>query len=165
MTTIALRADVPGCYPTTPGFDTTKQITTAVTTLAVFSNISVVENLRAILKHISYTAYNPSADTLVTFQLVSNPTVVGGSFVSILGSELILNLTATITGGKACSTLQTFITTSQGNSPQQASYTNIEAVLLGLELHKGDSFALVANTRTALSTANIAWSANWLEVD
>jgi hypothetical protein len=109
--------------------------------------------------------HEPSDDTLMTIQFIALPTVSGGTWNSITGSELEINTTASISGGKVALTVYSDVTQSHGNSPATASTANEDMSNLGLELYVGQAFAVVAQCETTSSTTHLAWSFNWLEKD
>ena len=156
--------DVPCSYPTTLGINE-KLVGDSTTLIAAFRNESSIPNLRAILQTMNLLPHEPSADTVMTIQFVALPTVTGGTWNSITGSELEINTTASISGGKVALTLYSDVTATHGNSPATASTASSDMSNLGLVLESGQAFAIVAQCETAGENAHLAWSFNWLEKD
>ena len=165
MSSIIMHPDTPCCYPTVLGINKVIGISNTPTLIAAFRNESSVPNIRAKLQHMEFLATNASASTPVTIQLVSNPIVTGGTWSSVVGSELEINQTGTVSNGKVALTSYISAAHSQGNQPS-SSPTDIEdAIDLGLSLFVGNIFAIVATTDIAATTCDLAWSVNWLELD
>jgi hypothetical protein len=166
MTSLTLFPDTPCTYPdtTTPAKKT--GISNTPTTLAVFRNLTTIANLRAVLQRFDFIPANPSDDTIVTIQMVSVNNVVGGSWVDVVGSELDVNLTASsLTVIRPALTLYAQATQAHGNRPATGSLVESSTSNLGLELSKGNYFAIMASTDTISATVDLLWSVNWLERD
>tara|TARA_B110000977_G_scaffold187167_1_gene253975 strand:- start:8235 stop:8675 length:441 start_codon:yes stop_codon:yes gene_type:complete len=140
-------------------------ISNTPTLIAVFRNESSIANVRAVLQHMEFLPVNASANTPVVIQLVSNPTVTGGTWSSVAGSELEINQTATVTNGKVALTGYDSAVHQQGNQPASTATAIEDATSLGLRLFVGGKFAIFATTDTAAATCDLAWSVNWLEID
>jgi hypothetical protein len=165
MSSITLYPDVPCSYPTTVGLNETL-VGDSSTLIAAFRNNSSIANLRAVLQTMHLLPHEPSADTLMTIQFIAQPTIIGGTWNSITGSELEINTTASsFISGKVALTVYSDVTRSHGNSPATASIANEDMSNLGLELYVGQAFAVVAQCETTSSTTHLAWSFNWLEKD
>lgn len=164
MSSITLYPDIPCSYPTTVGLNETL-VGDSSTLIAAFRNNSSIANLRAVLQTMHLLPHEPSADTLMTIQFIALPTLTGGTWNAITGSELEINTTASISGGKVALTVYSDVTRSHGNSPATASTANEDMSNLGLELYVGQAFAVVAQCETTSSTTHLAWSFNWLEKD
>jgi hypothetical protein len=164
MSSITLYPDVPCSYPTTVGLNETL-VGDSSTLIAAFRNNSSIANLRAVLQTMHLLPNEPSADTVMTIQFVALPTLTGGTWNAITGSELEINTTASISGGKVALTLYSDIKRAHGNSRAAASTANEDMSNLGLELYVGQTFAVVAECETTSSTTHLAWSFNWLEKD
>jgi hypothetical protein len=166
MSSIILRADTPCSYPTAVGASIKTAVGNTATPIAIFKNMSSIDNLRALMQNLEILTYNPSSDTVTCVQLVGGVEAVGGSFSAITGSELQVNTTATgFTGGKVALTLHNYSSSSHGNSPSTASVTDVEAERLGLSLFVNQTFAIVAFTIASSATVDLAWSVNWIEKD
>lgn len=167
MTSIVQYPDVPCSYPTTLGANVSTAIGNTPKVLAVFRNESTIDSLRGIMQRFDFTPLNPSADTLVTIQLVGGGTAVGGAW-SAVGTPSLLDINTTMTGysgGIVGVTVYSSASASHGNTPPAASLSNIDAESLGLILYKHQQFAIIASTRAAGATVNLAWAVNWLEKD
>ena len=165
MSSINQMRDVPCSYPTTVGLNE-KLVGDSSTVIAAFRNNSSITGLRAILQTMHLLPHEPSANTMMTIQFVALPTVIGGTWDAITGSELEVNTTATaFAGGKVALTLFSDVTSAHGNRPASASSADSDMSNLGLELYNGQTFAVVAECETAGATAHLAWSFNWLEKD
>ena len=166
MSSIILRADIPCSYPTSVGASIKTAVGNTATPIAIFKNMSTIDNLRAVMQKIDTLTYNPSSDTAFCVQLVAGVEAVGGSYSAITGSELQVNTTATgFTGGIASLTLYNYCSAAHGNNPSAASVTEIEAESLGLSLFVNQTFAIVAFTIASTATVDLAWSVNWTEKD
>ena len=164
MSSITLYPDVPCSYPTTVGLNETI-VGDSSTLIAAFRNNSSIDNLRAVLQTMHLVPHEPSDDTLMTIQFIALPTLTGGTWNAITGSELEINTAASISGGKVALTVYSDVKQSHGNSPATASTANEDMSNLGLELYVGQTFAVVAECETTSSTTHLAWSFNWLEKD
>lgn len=167
MTSIVQYPDVPCSYPTTLGANITTAVGNTPKVIAVFRNESTIDSLRAIMQRFDFTPINPSADTLITLQLVGNGTAVGGTWTPI-GTPSLLDINKTMTGftgGIVGVTVYSSASSSHGNTPPSASLSNIDSESLGLALYKGRQFAIVASTQTVGATIDLAWAVNWLEKD
>ena len=168
MTTIIQHPDTPCTYPVDIVTNRTNGIGNTPVILAVFRNEATIPNLRAILQRLEFRALNIGDNTLVTFQLVNNTVqAVGGTWVSVGGESMLdVNTTATsIVGGQVGITIYETASVALGNTPPSASLAQIDAEGLGLVLHNGGQFALVAYTATPAATIDLAWTLNWLERD
>jgi len=165
MTSIIQMPDTPCCYPTEVGVNRTLDVGVTPKLLAAFRNNSSIPSLRGILQRIGLKAHQATADTLVTIQFVAMPTITGGTWEAITGSELEVNTTATFSGGKVAYTTFSYAHADHGNTPAESSPSNIDSMGMGLDMYVGQTFAIVAFTDTALSVTDIAWTLNWLEKD
>lgn len=165
MSSITLYPDVPCHYPDTLGSEIVTGIGTTPTVLAVFRNISSIPNIRGVLRSFQFQPLNPSTDTLVTIQMVGQPTVTGGTWNSITNSVLEINQTATsVSGGVPALTEYSSVTDQHGNRPATAAFVGLDAQDLGLALYPNNgTFAIYASTEQG--TVDIAWSVNWIEKD
>lgn len=160
-----MHPDTPCCYPTALGINKVTGVSNSTTLIAAFRNESSIANLRANLQHMEFLSVNASADTPVTIQLVSNPIVTGGTWSSIIGSELEINQTGTVSNGKVALTSYISAVHTQGNQPASSPTDVEDAADLGLSLFKGNIFAIFATTDIEATTCDLAWSVNWLEID
>ena len=160
-----MHPDTPCCYPTALGINKVTGVSNSTTLIAAFRNESSIANLRANLQHMEFLSVNASADTPVTIQLVSNPIVTGGTWSSIIGSELEINQTGTVSNGKVALTSYISAVHTQGNQPASSPTDVEDASDLGLSLFKGNIFAIFATTDIEATTCDLAWSVNWLEID
>lgn len=165
MSSIIMHPDTPCCYPTALGINKVTGVSNSTTLIAAFRNESSIANLRANLQHMEFLSVNASADTPVTIQLVSNPIVTGGTWSSIVGSELEINQTGTVSNGKVALTSYISAVHTQGNQPASSPTDVEDASDLGLSLFKGNIFAIFATTDIEATTCDLAWSVNWLEID
>lgn len=165
MTSITQMPDTPCCYPTEIGVNQTLAVGTTPKLLAAFRNNSSIPSLRGVLQRISLKPHDSTADTLVTIHFVAMPTLTGGTWEAITGSEFEINKTATFSGGKVAYTSFSYAHQQHGNTPAGASSSDIIAMGMGLEMYVGQTFAIVAFTETAASATDIAWTLNWLERD
>lgn len=165
MSSIIMHPDTPCCYPTALGINKVTGVSNSTTLIAAFRNESSIANLRANLQHMEFLSVNASADTPVTIQLVSNPIVTGGTWSSIIGSELEINQTGTVSNGKVALTSYISAVHTQGNQPASSPTDVEDASDLGLSLFKGNIFAIFATTDIEATTCDLAWSVNWLEID
>lgn len=166
MSSLYLLPDTPCTYPTTTVIPKKVGVSSTPTVVAVFRNISEVANLRAILQRFDFIPTNPSADTIVSIQMAQVSNVTGGTWADIVGSELDINLSTTsLTVDKVALTLFSQATAGQGNTPATGTLAESITGSLGLELHKGYYFAIIASTDKAASTVDLLWSVNWLERD
>lgn len=157
---------MPCAYPDTVGAAKTVGLSNTPYTLAVFRNNSSITNLRAVLQRFDFLPSNPSADTAVTIQMVPMAVATGGTWNSIVGSELEINTTPTsVTSPRAALTLYAQATASHGNTPASGGLAGTDAQALGLELPIGGTFAIFASTDTTGATVDLLWSVNWLEKD
>jgi hypothetical protein len=165
MSSITLYPDIACSYPTTVGLNETT-VGDSSTLIAAFRNESSIVNLRAVLQTMNLLPHEPSTDTMMTIQFIAQPTVIGGTWNSITGSQLEINTTASsFISGKVALTLYSDVSAAHGNSPEVASATSGDMSTFGLELYVGQSFAVVAQCETSTATAHLAWSFNWLERD
>ena len=160
-----MHQDTPCCYPTALGINKVTGVSNSTTLIAAFRNESSVANLRANLQHMEFLATYASANTSVTIQLVSNPIVTGGTWSSVVGSELEINQTGTVSNGKVALTSYITAVHAQGNQPASSPTAVEDAADLGLSLFKGNIFAIFASTAIAATTCDLAWAINWLEID
>jgi len=160
-----MHPDTPCCYPTALGINKVTGVSNSTTLIAAFRNESSIANLRANLQHMEFLSVNASADTPVTIQLVSNPIVTGGTWSSIVGSELEINQTGTVSNGKVALTSYISAVHTQGNQPASSPTDVEDASDLGLSLFKNNIFAIFATTDIEATTCDLAWSVNWLEID
>ena len=166
MTSITQLPDTPCCYPTVVGVNQTLAVGTTPKLLAAFRNNSSIPSLRGILQRIGLKVHEANADSLVTIHFVALPTITGGTWEAITGSQLEVNTTATeASGGKVAYTVYSYAHADHGNTPAGSSSSDVETSDLGLNMYVGQSFAIVALTTTALATTDIAWTLNWLERD
>ena len=168
MTTILQSPDTPCSYPSALGANVTTAIGNTPKILAVFRNEAPIDSLRAILHRIDFAPITPSADTLITIQLVDgNGTATGGTWVPIGGPSLLdINKTMTgYTGGTVAITMYAYGSSSHGNNPPSAPLLDMQTDNFGLSLYKGKQFALIASTQTVGATVSLAWAVNWLERD
>ena len=165
MSSIIMHPDTPCCYPTALGINKVTGVSNSTTLIAAFRNESSIANLRANLQHMEFLSVNASADTPVTIQLVSNPIVTGGTWSSIVGSELEINQTGTVSNGKVALTSYISAVHTQGNQPASSPTDVEDASDLGLSLFKNNIFAIFATTDIEATTCDLAWSVNWLEID
>ena len=157
--------DTPCCFPTSLGINKTIGISNTPTLIAAFRNESSIPNIRGQLQRMEFLPINASADTPVAIQIISAPTVTGGTWNSIIGSELEINQTASISNGKVSLTNYISAVHQQGNQPSSTATSVEDAISLGLRLLVGGTFAIVATTDIAATTCDLAWSLNWLEID
>ena len=157
--------DTPCCYPTVVGVNQTLAVGTTPKLIAAFRNNSSIPSLRGILQRIGLKPHDANADTLVTIQFIAMPTLTGGTWEAVTGSHLEINTTSTFSGGKVAYTTFSYAHQQHGNTPADASTSNIDAMGMGLEMYVGQTFAIVAFTEDAASTVDIAWTLNWLERD
>lgn len=165
MTSIVQYPDTPCSYPTVAGANVTTGIGNTPKILAVFRNQSTIENLRGVMQRFSFLPFTPSADTLVTLQLVGGVTSTGGTWSPVGGLSMFdVNTTATgYTGGILGFTLYSGAHSDHGNTPADASISALDAEELGLVLPIGFEFAVIASTTTTSATVSAAWSVNWSE--
>ena len=157
--------DVPCSYPVALGLNITTGINNTPKLLGVFRNESSINSLTAILQIIQAIAHSPNIDTVVAIQFLALPSATGGVWSSITGSELEVNKTATVTGGKVASTLYCSVSEAHGSSSELTTLADLNAKDLGLELKKGQKFAIYATTGESGATCSVAWAVNWIEKD
>lgn len=157
---------MPCAYPDSLGAAKTTGVSNTPTPVAVFRNQSSITNLRAVLQRFDFLPTNPSDDTAVTIQMIPMPTVTGGTWNAVAGSELEINTTATsVSGTRAALTLYAQATAAHGNTPATGGLMELDAQSLGLELPIGGTFAIFATTDATGVTVDLLWSVNWLEKD
>jgi len=165
MSSIIMMLDTPCCFPTSLGINKTIGISNTPTLIAAFRNESSILNIRGQLQRMEFLPINASASTPVAIQIVSNPIVTGGTWSSIVGSELEINQTGTVSNGKVALTSYISAAHPQGNQPSSSPTDVEDASDLGLRLLKNKIFAIIATTDIAATTCDLAWSLNWLELD
>ena len=165
MSSITLYPDIPCHYPDSLGAEIVTGVGTTPVVLAAFRNSSSIPNIRGVLRSFQFQPANASNDTIVTFQMVGNPTVTGGTWNSITNSVIEINQTATsVTGGVPALTQYSSATAAHGNTPAAGTFAGLDAHDMGLALYPNDgTFAIYAFTQTG--TVDVAWSVNWIEKD
>ena len=165
MSSITLYPDIPCHYPDSLGAEIVTGVGTTPVVLATFRNASSIPNIRGVLRSFQFQPANASNDTIVTFQMVGNPTVTGGTWNSITNSVIEINQTATsVTGGVPALTQYSSATAAHGNTPAAGTFAGLDAHDMGLALYPNDgTFAIYAFTQTG--TVDVAWSVNWIEKD